>query len=60
MTGITALRYLADGAAAGVVRMRATSMFFAVPGAATAAVWANASHIQATKPRPLDPIGGST
>jgi hypothetical protein len=57
------MRYLADGAVVGRVRpcpTSATSMF-AVPGAATATVWANGSHIaQANKPRPLDPIGGST
>jgi hypothetical protein len=65
-------RYLTDGDRPGlrvpglVDRVRsypmcATPMFFAVPGAATASVWANATHIaQANKPRPLDPIGGST
>ena len=62
--GATAQRYLADGAAAGrpgACPMSATSMFFAVPGAATVTVWANGSHIvQANKPRPLEPIGGST
>jgi hypothetical protein len=41
--------------------MSATSMFFAIPGAATVTVWANGSHTaQANKPRPLDLIGGST
>jgi hypothetical protein len=61
---LTAQRYDADGALATRVRpcpMSAISMFFAVPGAATATVWANASHTtQANKPRPLDPLGGST
>jgi len=59
----TMLRYLADGDLAGRVRpcpVSVTSMF-AVPGSATATVWGNGSHIaQADKPRPLDPIGGST
>jgi len=59
-----AVRYLRRTDGAGRVRaypLNATSMFFAVPGAATGNVWANASHIaQGTKPRPLDPLGGST
>jgi len=61
IAGVTALRYLADGTGAGAVRPYATTMLFAVPGAATVTVWALGSHIaQANKPRPLDPIGGST
>ncbi len=64
MHALTAVRYVADGALATRGRpcpMSATSMFFAVPGAATATTWADASHIaQGNKPRPLDPIGGST
>jgi hypothetical protein len=60
----TLLRYLADGALAGRVRsfaMGSTAMFFALPAVAVGTAWANATHIaQADKPRPLDPIGGST
>jgi hypothetical protein len=41
--------------------MGSTAMFFALPAAAAGTAWANATHIsQADKPRPLDPIGGST
>jgi hypothetical protein len=62
--GLATERYLADGALAGRGRecpTSATPMFFAVRGTATVTVWANGSHIaQANKPRPLDPIGGST
>ena len=63
MNAGAALRYLADGTFAGRGRPCPTSAIsmFAVPGAATVTVWANGSHIaQANKPRPLDPIGGST
>jgi hypothetical protein len=64
VTAAAVLRYLADGSLAGRARpcpMSATPMLFAVPGVATVTVWANGSHIaQANKPRPLDPIGGST
>ncbi len=64
MTAGTVLRYLADGSLADRARPCPTSstpMFSVVPGAATVTVWANGSHIaQANKPRPLDPIGGST
>ena len=61
MTAGTVLRYLADGTGAGRARTHVTTMLFAVPGVATVTVWANGSHIaQANKPRPLDPIGGST
>jgi hypothetical protein len=61
---LTTQRYVADGALATRVRLCPTSaipMFFAARGTATATVWAKDSHIaQANKPRPLDPIGGST
>jgi hypothetical protein len=62
-TDRTTQRYLADGLGAGRVRYcqaTATPMF-AVPGAATATVWVNASHIAKVGTiRPLGLIGGST
>jgi hypothetical protein len=61
-TDLSVQRYLADGLGARRVRHCQTTAtpMFAAPGAATATVWVNASHIAKDNARPLGLIGGST
>jgi hypothetical protein len=61
-TALTIERYLAGGLGADRGRLcpaHAVSMF-AFPGVATATVWVNSHIAQATKPGPLELIGGWT
>ena len=61
-TALCSQRYVADGLGARRVRHCQTTAtpMFAAPGAVTATVWVNASHIAKDNARPLGLIGGST